>query len=208
MRISAFQKKNNLGDRITQSNGINRASEEDNVTITSQRSEADAENVTTSLEGDKVPFESGDTVNKSRIEAENVTICAPEEDKVPFESGETVNKSRVETESVTICAPEEDNVTITSQRSEGDAENVTTSLEGDKVPFESGETVNESRVETESVTICAPGEDKVPYAESIKSVLQSEAVIQATSEYSEGRSDSNEVTTRRWALLFISMLND
>ena len=129
MRISAFQKKNNLGDRITQSNGINRASEEDNVTIT-------------------------------------------------------------------------------SQRSEGDAENVTTSLEGDKVPFESGETVNESRVETESVTICAPGEDKVPYAESIKSVLQSEAVIQATSEYSEGRSDSNEVTTRRWALLFISMLND
>ena len=44
MRISAFQKKNNLGDRITQSNGINRASEEDNVTITSQRSEADAEN--------------------------------------------------------------------------------------------------------------------------------------------------------------------
>ena len=208
MRISAFQKKNNLGDRITQSNGINRASEEDNVTITSQRSGGDAENVTTSLEEDKVPFESGDTVNKSRIEAENVTICAPEEDKVPFESGETVNKSRVETESVTICAPEEDNVTITSQRSEGDAENVTTSLEGDKVPFESGETVNESRVETESVTICAPGEDKVPYAESIKSVLQSEAVIQATSEYSEGRSDSNEVTTRRWALLFISMLND
>ena len=208
MRISAFQKKNNLGDRITQSNGINRASEEDNVTITSQRSGGDAENVTTSLEEDKVPFESGDTVNKSRIEAENVTICAPEEDKVPFESSETVNKSRVETESVTICAPEEDNVTITSQRSEGDAENVTTSLEGDKVPFESGETVNESRVETESVTICAPGEDKVPYAESIKSVLQSEAVIQATSEYSEGRSDSNEVTTRRWALLFISMLND
>ena len=109
MRNSAFQ-KNKVDDRITKSNGINRASEEDNVIITSQRqSEVDTENVTTSvLEEDKVPFESSDTVNESRVEAENVTICVPEEDKVPFESGESVNKSRVEAENFTTCVPGKD----------------------------------------------------------------------------------------------------